>query len=301
MHSRLRIGRSLGYWLIPQGIRDAERRLRKAIRTRRMLFRQRDLVAPNAELRGRHAGRRCFVIGNGPSLARQDLAPLEGELTFAVNGFWKHPIVERWNPTYYCLADPAFFDGSEPNRRFFAELRARCPSSMVFVPLDAHRVIVEQDLLPASHVRYVAFSGQLRDGLRRPPDLTRAVPAVINVPLLAMLVAMYAGCSPIYLMGLDHDWLAHRGQFGHFFAGATIENHHTAALLDLSSRKYKWLMEGQLQLWNSYEALGPMAERMGTRILNATDGGFLDVFDRVRYEDVVAATAAPPSARLRST
>jgi hypothetical protein len=298
---RIRLGRALGYWLVPQGLRDAERRIRAALRTRRLLWAHRHLLTPNAELHGRHGGERCFVIGNGPSLARQDLSHLAGEITFCVNSFWKHPIVERWAPTYYCLADPDFFDGSEPNRRFFADLRQACPSSTLLLPLQAHRLVAEQGLVPASHVRYVAFAGQLRDGLRAVPDLTRAVPGVINVTLLAILTALYAGCSRIYLLGLDHDWLAHRGVAGHFHGGAVVENHETAAFTDLAQMKYKKVMQAQLDLWNSYEALGAMAERMGARILNATDGGFLDVFPRARYEDVVAATTAPPAARLRST
>jgi hypothetical protein len=298
---RIRFGRALGYWLVPQGIREAERRIRAALKTRRLLSAHRRLLAPNAELRGLHAGQRCFVIGSGPSLGRQDLSPLGGEITFAVNSFWKHPIVERWAPTYYCLADPDFFDGSEPNRRFFADLRQACPSSTLILPLQAHRVVAEQGLVPAERVRYVAFAGQLRDGLRAPPDLTRAVPGVINVPLLAILTALYAGCSPIYLLGLDHDWLAHRGPNRHFHTGEAVADHPSSALEDLGARPYRSLMEGQLELWRSYEALGAMAERMGARILNATDGGFLDVFERARYEDVVGATSAPPAARLRST
>src|SRR5437762_13838485 len=67
-------------------------------------------LARNRAFAGRHAGQRCFILATGPSLATQDLGPLVGEITFVLNAFWKHPAVEQWQPTYYFLADPLFFD-----------------------------------------------------------------------------------------------------------------------------------------------------------------------------------------------
>jgi hypothetical protein len=293
-HWRFRLGEILASWLVPPAWREGGRALREGLRARRLVSSSRELLLPNAALRGAHAGRRCFVIGNGPSLARQNLAPLQDEVTLVTNGFWKHPLVGVWNPTYHFLADPIFFDGTEPNRRFFEELRTRCPRTTVFVPVEARAVVRAQGLLPEERVRWVAFSGKLADGLADVPDLTGAVPAVINVPLLAILTAMYAGCSPIYLLGLDHDWIAHRGRIGHFFKGSTIKNHPVANGADGREPPLRSLLESQLELWSSYEAIREVAAARGIQILNATDGGFLDVFPRASYEDVVGR--APASA-----
>src|SRR5438067_13410697 len=56
---------------------------------------ERKLLQRNSRFREAHAGNRCFVIGNGPSLAGQDIFPLEGEITFVMNTFFAHPVVER--------------------------------------------------------------------------------------------------------------------------------------------------------------------------------------------------------------
>ena len=37
------------------------------------------------EFRDAYKGRRCFIIGNGPSLRRMDLSPLRDEVTFGLN------------------------------------------------------------------------------------------------------------------------------------------------------------------------------------------------------------------------
>jgi hypothetical protein len=57
--------------------------------------------------------------------------------------------------------------------------------------------------------------------------------------------------------------------------------------MDWQGVNYRFYLERLLTLWNQYEYLRRFAESKGIRILNATKGGVLDVFDRVEYEDLV--------------
>jgi hypothetical protein len=240
------------------------------------------LLARNEVFRNRHLGKRCFVIGNGPSLGSQDLSPLANEITLVMSGFWKHPMVARWQPTYYFFADPLFFDGSEPMRKFFADLRSHIHSTTFFVPLSAKKVVEELALLPLEQTFFVFFQASLKDRLAGRPDFTTSVPGVQSVSQMAIMVAMYFGCSPIYLLGLDHDWLAQRGMDRHFYEGKTIEG-HPVAHGDLDRFSYKSDLVAVLDLWNGYENIQSVAASRGVNIVNATCGGFLDVFPRVEY------------------
>ena len=47
--------------------------------------------------------KRCFIIGNGPSLNETDLTVLENEITFAVNGFFLKASDLSWSPTFMLL------------------------------------------------------------------------------------------------------------------------------------------------------------------------------------------------------
>ena len=249
-------------------------------------------LAPNGVYADRYRGRRCFVIGNGPSLATQDLAPLAGELTFVMSAFFRHTAVERWQPTYYCFADPLFFDGSATMRDFFGSLGERVRDATFLVPLHARRAIAEQGLLPEDRLRFVAFGRPLAATTEVRIDLRGRVSAVQSVSQLAILAAMFMGCSPIYLLGLDHDWLSHRGLDRHFYQGYAGLEKHPQVQPDLKKWRYRDLMESQLALWRGYEALDALARRAGIRILNATGGGFLDVFEGADYALVVADGSA---------
>ena len=56
-------------------------------------------------LKGIHEGKRCFVIGNGPSLCPEDLDLLCGEYTFAANRIYNIFDRTSWRPTYYLTVD----------------------------------------------------------------------------------------------------------------------------------------------------------------------------------------------------
>ena len=58
-----------------------------------------------AALRNIHAGRRAFVIGNGPSLKVSDLDAIRGEISFAANKIYLAFDQTQWRPDYYFVAD----------------------------------------------------------------------------------------------------------------------------------------------------------------------------------------------------
>lgn len=245
----------------------------------------RALLGRNQIFRDRHKGKRCFVIGNGPSLRTQNLLPLANELTFVMNAFWKNPVVEKWQPTYYFFADGLYFDGSEPMRIFFSNLRSVVHASTFFLPIFGKHVVRSMSLLSPDMTYYVAFHGSLSDELSHLPDFTGIVPGVQSVSEFAIMAAMYMGCSPIYLLGLDHDWLSHSGMDRHFYEGATVD--HPQAEQNLGKYSYRVLMESQLRLWYGYESILRVANTAGIRIVNATRGGFLDVFEREDYDSLI--------------
>lgn len=238
----------------------------------------------NSRFKNLHHNKRCFILGNGSSLKKQNITSLKNEITFVMNAFWKHPIISpHWQPTYYCFADPITFDGEDVWVDFFSSLKRKIKKSIFFVPFFGKATIDKQKLLPVEKTYYVRFEEAKND--KQVIDLTNYIPPAQSTSQLAIEIAIYMGCSPIYLLGLDHDWLSHRGIDRHFYRGKTIKSHPKVSN-DLSQATYKSELEACLRLWNRYEYLKELATRQGIKILNATDGGFLDVFPRVRFEKI---------------
>ena len=289
-------GNSAGFNLLSFGSRALHRTGRTLVKAAGYLHPQpklsksdHALLERNRVLKDCHRGRRAFVIGTGPSLQNQNIAPLANELTYVMSGFWKHESTSHWQPTYYCISDPLYFDGSKAMKAFFDSLRSRVHDSTFFLPLFGRSIAVEQKLLPEEKTYWLAFSGDLNTTPKPSVDLTEFIPSAMTVSQLCLMTAIYMGCSPIYLLGLDHDWLSHRNQHQHFYQGHAGLESHPEVKPSLADHSYKTVMECALVIWQGYEVLNELARKNGISILNATDGGFLDVFDRVDYQDVISS------------
>jgi hypothetical protein len=200
-----------------------------------------------------------------------------------VSGFWKHEVVNSWQPTYYSLLDKYFFIDTPATRNFYTNLHQKIKKTIFFAPLfRGFDAVHKYGFLPKENTFYVASVG---DGVNS-NDLTDIVPSFAGVSAFALSQAIYMGCNPIYLLGFDHDYLANRSVDRHFYAGGTISG-HALNNIPLSDRiSYDEEMRANLALWKNYRDLKNIAEKKGIQILNATNGGYLDVFPRVSFDEI---------------
>lgn len=245
----------------------------------------RDLLHANRPLKGRHAGRRGFILCSGPSIKTQDLTPLRGELCIGVSNFFVHPDYAAIGPRYHCIAPlhPPFTD--EDGLRWFRTMEAPLAGRELFLGLTDRRLVAEAGLFAATTVRYVCLGGAW--GKHRPPavELDGVLPTAQSVSIFALLVALYLGFDEIYLLGADHtSFSAQSGKYGysHFYTGErknALGEMPPPPDMEVEFSSY-------VTLWRQYKTLRAIAERRGVRIRNATRGGLLDVFPRVEFESL---------------
>ncbi|MEX2230706.1 MAG: hypothetical protein WD824_00990 [Cyclobacteriaceae bacterium] len=244
---------------------------------------ERKILSRNTIFKDKHKGQRAFVIVNGPSLKDQDITCLANEITFVVSGFYKHDVIKKWQPKYYCILDKTFFNGTESTINFFKQLQESIKESIFFIPLFRGFVANKKnDLLPPGNTYYIATAG--------PPNSKIAMNGVVQsfagVGAFALAQAIYMGCSPIYLLGFDHDYLANRGVDRHFYSGGTISGEASVSVPLADRIPYDEEMRMNLWLWRNYRSLDKIARKKGLEIFNATHRGYLDVFKRVDFESI---------------
>lgn len=254
------------------------------IEARRLLTQhQHAILQKNSTFKDKHKGRPAFVIVNGPSLATQDILCLKDQVTFVVSGFWKHEAVLSWQPTYYSLLDANFFTDTQATRAFYENLHRRISNSTFFVPLfRGYDAVQKYKFLPEKNTYYVASVGEKVSN----NDLANVVQGFASVSAFALSQAIYMGCSPIYLLGFDHDYLANRGVDRHFYTGGTLPGHQNTNIPLADRIAYDDEMRANLRLWENYRVLHAEAKKKGIEIINATSGGYLDVFPRADFGSI---------------
>lgn len=238
-------------------------------------------------LPGKHTGRRAFIVGNGPSLRLADLDAIQdaGDVSFAFNKIYLAFGETRFRPGYYMVDD-----------RLVAQSNAGAISALRGFP----------KLFPDVLLRWVekdadtyVFGMTFQD---RAAPVSRISESPLNlysgwtVAYTALQMALLMGCDPICLVGMDFDYAGlQAGQAeGDVLVQTDARNHFHAAY---RVRGERWLKPNPEFSRKSFESARALASRKQVRILNATRGGKLDVFERVPFEALAGQPSCEPVRR----
>ena len=190
------------------------------LRSYKHFVKYKDLVAKNIELKDIHKGKRCFLLGSGPSIKKEDLKPLKNEIVFALNNFYVHEdfneIMSGDVPKYYMTAPIHPSQTEDEWKRWFEDVEKHMPknTNMIF-GLNAYegniKYIFEKYGIFKEHKInwYFAGVGISQEYRFDSSDisLTSSIWAASTVSTYALITALYMGFDEIYLLGIDHNYI----------------------------------------------------------------------------------------------
>ena len=242
---------------------------------------------------GRHRGQRCFIIGNGPSILRQDLTLLREEVTFVTNHFLQHPQLREILPSYFCASDPRLFR-PQLNPEWLESACNLGSQTKIFFPLSERKRVVPEKKLDRFEIFYLNFLAyRVWERKKISVDILDQVNLGDTVVIdFCLPLAFSMGFSEVYLVGVDCNYgLDRRGGGGRSEAAMHF---YDASRVTMERRGDDYLSERWFaHVMASYKVVRELFEAEGRRVLNATRGGRLEVFPRVSYEEIVGATAVP--------
>jgi len=248
----------------------------------------RAVLAENAVLHNRHTGQRCFILGNGPSVKQLDLTMLKGQNVISVSNGYLHQGYASFAPRYHCLPQVTYGKMTrESVVAWFNEMHQHLGNAELFLNETEAELVREYGLFSGRKVHYVVMRESFDELEEREViDITRPIPRVGSVPVLAIILAMYMGFKEIILLGVDHD---------HFKTGKYVYAFETKVQKD---KDYSVSSDGTVvttwyddfqtlaRLWRQYRILGEIASASKISIVNATAGGELDEFQRREFQSL---------------
>lgn len=267
-------------------------------------WKYKNILAKNKELNGKHKGKRCFLIGGGPSVKDIDLSRLKDEWTFVMGEFDNNPQFEALNPKFYVISDSVYFTEGESdywNKRFEKKDKTIESSTNIFVSLDARAYIEKYRLFTNHKFYYLGMRGIISEQFPFNIDLDKYIPLPKNSMLLSMMIAVYMGFEEIYLLGCEHNFLCFNiGQgkaisydYGHkdSVTEADITNDEVVKKLAVPrdlTMTYEDNVAHVYQLFKNYRLFYKRIKKLypNTKIFNATANSYLDVFPMINFDDI---------------
>lgn len=241
------------------------------------------------DFRNKHQGERCFIVGNGPSLIPDDLEKIKNEISFGVNKINEIYRDTDWRPTYYLASDPLLLE--KQNMRM-AEIKMK---STVLLDSDFFEGIIPElrdDVVWYHHVsRYTVVP----EFSNRPDEIVYEGGSVL---FHAIQFAVFMGIKEIYLIGVDNNYRTKMLNDGrvvldffsdsptHFYSSGDEERiiqESCEGWMDYNNLKKTGIYDSN-EMW---KAVKYHCEINSVQVYNATRGGMLEIFNRIKLEDII--------------
>lgn len=240
---------------------------------KRQYWKNREAFKKIRSLKGAFEGKRCFVIGTGPSLTISDLEKLRDEYTFGTNRIYELFDQTDWRPTFYVNQD------SELIKKFRDRIAA-VPSKYLFLPVDFKSLFDEDSRINYFVLKHKEFYPQMAPFSR---NVSKYLSQGFTVTYGAIQIAVYLGFKEIYLIGVDHNYSIIRDAEGNIIKNETDSNYPKGMQDFINKGNLPRVVETTI----AYDTAEKVSRRMGFRIFNATRGGKLESFERIQLEDII--------------
>lgn len=267
-----------------------ERKKRRIISSVRKNAELNSYLRQNEKYRNIHKGERCFILGNGPSLKKQDLSCLQGEVLFTVNQFFRAGFAEDLHSSYHFWADPFFFSKVGNNEEIHNLLRRQNSETISFFESAGFDYIIDNKIDKQIQCSFFKAGLPIYDEVL--VDFSLPVSGCATVVQYAVELAIFMGFSEIYLLGCDMTGIIttieakENQEFGEGYSYSLSES-EKKRLRDVASDVS---MESQFMGWGrmfaGYRALGAYCDSHGILLANATLGGVLDNLPRVDFKSL---------------
>jgi hypothetical protein len=234
-----------------------------------------------AQLKDRHLGQRCFIIGNGPSLLVQDLDRLKKEITFASNRIYLAFDQTGWRPTYYTVIDILVAEqyaqtiSTLPLKKILSsDIRFAMPfvKDVTWVHSLDNPTIEDDKVNPlfSHNLRMGAYGGW-------------------TVIYLQLQIAFYMGIREVYLLGVDFNYEIPTPSGEMSIHGPVIKQQGQQNHFHPDYRKpgERWTMPRPDIQYRAFLSAKKAFELQGGKIYNASRTTFLDVYSLVDFDEIV--------------
>lgn len=229
------------------------------------------------QYKDKHAGQRCFFIGNGPSLRAEDLTKLQeaGEITFAFNRIYNIFDQTSWRPDYYVSVDEKMLLGC-------AETVDHLDLPVKFIPINMrwyHGITIHDA------VEFLMNAPREENG--KPLDFSGNAASVVyqsgTCMYAAAQIAAYMGFTELYLIGVDHHFQISQNNKGEILVDPSVKDYFSDKYNEDKETLYIPNTEKSTM---TYLAMKQHCSQRDIQVYNATRGGRLEVFPRVDFDSL---------------
>lgn len=257
-------------------------------------------IRRNTRWKNRYRGKRCFILGNGPSLKDVRFSDLQEEYVFTVNQLMRREDFKDLHANFHLWSDFRFFDvdpddeGDQELLRVMRSLNTEGNQPECFIPADFIDFAKKYGLMDSLRMNFFKVNLAFYEHFQEPIDFAKYLPSQASVVVYAIMLAIYMGFEEIYLLGCDTTGIV-------VFVKSILQANDSADYAYQLSNAEKArmtkmaenaTMEGNArsywELLRSYRILYEYCSKRGITLVNCSSSTVIGSIPRAKLSDVLA-------------
>lgn len=219
----------------------------------------------------RYAGKKAIILCNGPSLNKVDFNLIESDVfTFGLNKINLLFDYSSFRPSCIVAVNPFVI---EQNKDFY---------NTTDIPLFFDSVGIRKGWINSRRNIVFLHSGAPLDGFAK--DCSMSINQGHTVTYVALQLAFHMGFKNVALVGADHTF-ATKGPANKIVHGGVVDESHFDPRYFSNQ---KWHLPDLFESEVAYTRANNIYNAHDRKIFNCTDGGNLNIFDRLPLSDFLS-------------
>jgi hypothetical protein len=215
-----------------------------------------------------HKSRRCFIIGNGPSLRQTDLSLLKDEVTFGLNRIYLLFPEMGFKTTYLVSVNDLVVEQCAEEIKALEMPKFITWRARPWLSNDPQTIFIDSDYTGPEN-----FTG----------DATGRMFEGFTVTYVALQLAYFMGFQEVFLVGVDHNFVTQGPANSAVVSSGDDPNHFSPYYF---GKGFKWQLPDLEGSERAYRLAKAAFAGAGRPVCDATVGGKLSIFPKVNYPEL---------------
>lgn len=252
--------------------------------SKEILKKRQIIVKSNSKFKDINKGKRCFILGNGPSINTIDLEILKDEDIIVMSNFYLHKDYEEINPKYHVIVK--VYDNLIPLEdqiKWYIDMEKNVKCDAIFFNTDQYSIIKKENLFNKFNLNFISTAQRLN----RQFDISKITKHHRTGALKCLEIAMYMGYEEIYLLGIELDTFCNK-EYSYFFDRGNMKTK------DININKGDEVKANMTELlynnWLTYTdfmEVSEYANKNNVKVYNLSKQSKIDMFERVDIGSVI--------------
>jgi len=267
-------------WILPPKIEDF---IKNKIDFIKNYFLSKGVIYNNKNLKNSFKNKRCFILGNAPTIKDIDIKLLKNENVFVMSTFYHHKDYPSLKKTFYSSASISNHIESNLQVEYLKEIDASTKSTETFFfTVQQREKIIKNNLFLDKNVYYISTNAHYRSF-----DISRLTKSYTTGVIQSLEIAMYMGFKEIFLHSVNLNEICNNSQYDYFFDRKLMKFKDKDVYDNGQVKKdFFELVSGLHKTSNELKEVYDYAKMNGVEVYYTNNESMLKFFKFKKFEDI---------------